>query len=63
MKKEFMTVAELADLLNVNRNTVYRLVDRGEIPCHHIGRAKRFSREDVNAFLARIREVKTGGNA
>jgi excisionase family DNA binding protein len=62
MKKEFMTVAELADLLGVNRNTIYRLVQRGELPCHHIGRAKRFSREDVNAFLARVRGVRTERN-
>ncbi len=57
-----MTVAELADLLGVNRNTIYRLVQRGELPCHHIGRAKRFSREDVNAFLARVRGVRTERN-
>jgi excisionase family DNA binding protein len=61
MDKTFLTVAELADLLSVNRNTVYRLVERGDIPCHHIGRAKRFSRDDVNDFLSRVREIRPKG--
>jgi excisionase family DNA binding protein len=62
MDKTFLTVAELADLLSVNRNTVYRLVERGDIPCHQIGRAKRFSRDDVNAFLSRVREIRPKGD-
>lgn len=61
MDKTFLTVAELADLLSVNRNTVYRLVERGDIPCHQIGRAKRFSRDDVDAFLSRVREIRPRG--
>lgn len=39
--------------------TIYRMVRRGELPCHNIGRAKRFRQSDVEAFLKRRRT--TGG--
>jgi len=49
--KEFYSVKELASLLNVHPMTVYRMVQRGKITCHQIGRAKRFHRNDVELFL------------
>jgi excisionase family DNA binding protein len=49
--KEFYSVKELAALLNVNPMTIYRMVQRGQITCHHIGRAKRFHRNDIESFL------------
>lgn len=59
--KEFYTVRELAELLDINMQTVYRLVRRGELPCHSIGRAKRFSRADVEAFLQKCRTLTNTG--
>ena len=53
--KEFYTVRELADMLAVNEMTVRRMMRRGELPYHNIGRAKRFRRDDVEAFLKRCR--------
>jgi len=53
--KEFLTVRELAELLQVTEMTIYRMVRRGDLPCHSIGRAKRFRRDDVEAFLKRCR--------
>ena len=49
--KEFYSVKELAALLNVNPMTIYRMVQRGQITCYQIGRAKRFRRNDVELFL------------
>lgn len=54
-EKEFYTTRELARLLQVAEMTIYRMVRRGELPCHNIGRAKRFRRSDVEAFLKRCR--------
>ena len=54
-KKEFLTVRDVAELLQVTPMTIYRMVGRGALPCHQIGRAKRFSRKDIDAFLERCR--------
>jgi len=58
----FYTVKELAELLKVTPKTIYRMVERGELPCHRIGRIKRFSEEDVGAFLSRCRTVGSPTN-
>ena len=57
MEKEFYTVKELAELLAVNPMTVYRMVDRGELPVHIIGgRTKRFRREDIEKYLQSVKQ-------
>ncbi|MBU8934159.1 MAG: helix-turn-helix domain-containing protein [candidate division Zixibacteria bacterium] len=55
MEKEFYTVKELAALLELNQYTIYRMVDRGELPVHIIGNSKRFRRSDVEDYLSRVR--------
>ena len=55
--QEFFTAAELAAVLRVSRKTVLRMTHRGVLPCHQFGRAKRFRREEVEGFLARVRVV------
>ena len=47
-----LTVDELANLLRVNRNTLYEMVQRGEIPgVVHIGRTIRFVRDVVVEWM------------
>ncbi len=47
-----LTVAEVAELLRVNRNTVYELFQRKEIPGgRKVGRCIRFSRDAVVQWL------------
>ncbi|HEY3416125.1 MAG TPA: helix-turn-helix domain-containing protein [Armatimonadota bacterium] len=53
--KEFYTIKELAALLAVTEQTVYRLMRRGELPYYKFGRATRFRRSDVEAYIARCR--------
>jgi excisionase family DNA binding protein len=50
-KPEFYTVSQLARMLQVTEMTIYRMVRRGGLPCHSIGRAKRFRHSDIEAFL------------
>ena len=52
---EFFTVSQLADLLQLTEMTIYRMVNRGELPCYSIGRVKRFRRNDVEDFLESCR--------
>jgi excisionase family DNA binding protein len=57
---EFYTVGQLAELLQLTPMTIYRMVSRGELACHAIGRIKRFRRGDVEAFLQKARRPVAG---
>jgi len=47
MNDEFMTGAEVAELLKLHLKTVYKLAEHGDIPGARIGRSWRFRRADV----------------
>jgi len=47
----------LCALLLVSRDTVYRLVERGELPFFKIGGKLRFRTDDVEGYLNRCRDV------
>ena len=53
--REFYTVGQLADLLQLNEMTIYRMVNRGDLPCLTIGRMKRFRRGEIEEFLEQCR--------
>ncbi|MCX7006057.1 MAG: PTS sugar transporter subunit IIA [Kiritimatiellaeota bacterium] len=42
-----LTVKDVAKLLNLSEKTVYRMIQRGEIPVHRIGEQFRFNRTDL----------------
>lgn len=50
---------EVADYLRVRRNTVYKMLANGEIPCICIGgrRALRVRRSDLAAYLERCATI------
>ena len=48
---EVMSARELAALLGLKENTVYRKVRRGEIPAVRIGRSIRFPRRQMEEWL------------
>jgi excisionase family DNA binding protein len=49
--REFYTVTQLADLLQLNDMTVYRMVKSGQLPRYQLGRIMRFRSDDIEAFL------------
>jgi excisionase family DNA binding protein len=49
----YLTVHETAKRLGISVPTVYRLIDRGELPSVKIGRARRIPLERLDSFLAR----------
>ena len=53
--EEFYTSTDLAKYLKITQRTVYRLMERGDLPYYEIGRAKRFRKSDVEAYLERQR--------
>ena len=50
---EVMSVDEVAELLQIGRNSVYDAANRGQIPHHRIGRRLIFSRVAVLEWLHR----------
>lgn len=53
--REFYTVGQLAELLQLNQMTIYRIVKTGQLPYHQIGRIMRFRHNDVEGYLRQHR--------
>ncbi|MGQ4596936.1 excisionase family DNA-binding protein [Nocardia sp. R6R-6] len=48
---QFLTVAEVANLMRVSKMTVYRLVHSGELPAVRVGRSFRVHAKAVHDYL------------
>jgi len=48
---ELLTVAQVMDLLQLSRDTVYRLAARGELPGRKIGNVWRFPRHEIEMLF------------
>jgi excisionase family DNA binding protein len=46
------TTEEVAEYLRVSPKTVYRLIEKGELPASRVGRQYRVSQSDIDVFLA-----------
>lgn len=55
-EREIMTIQQVADYLQLNYYTVYRLVSSGEIPASKIGRSWRIKKKDVLKYLERKKQ-------
>ena len=53
--KAFFSIEEVADLLGVNYQLIYKLVRDGEIPASRIGRVYRVAKSDLDNYLARAK--------
>lgn len=49
--KESLNAMEVAELLNITKNTVYELVKRGELPGYKVGKKLRIDKADVNQYI------------
>ncbi len=55
MDKEFLSIKEVAEYLNVKTSTLYTWID--DIPHYRVGRLVRFKKRDIDAWMdARRRE-------
>ncbi len=51
MTDEFLTVAEVAELLKLNQQTVRNWIDQGSLPALRVGRRVRIRRSDLDRVL------------
>lgn len=58
--KEFYSLEEVADLLGVNYQLIYKLVRGGQLPAVRIGRLYRVVRRDLDAFIAESKSSSGG---
>ena len=49
--QEFLTLAELAQRLNMKPKTLYIRVSEGDLPYYRIGRLIRFRRDEIDRWL------------
>ena len=54
--KEFTSIADVAEHLDVNARTIRRWIDKGDLVAHRFGRQLRISRTDLEAFVRMRRE-------
>ena len=52
MSLETLTGNEVAQILRISRDTVYRLAARGELPGRKVGRIWRFTRKAIENYLS-----------
>lgn len=59
MSTTAMTVQDVAEYLNVDPKTVYRMVKRGDLPGFKVGGSWRFQKDDLDAWIAQQKEAAT----
>ncbi len=59
MSMTAMTVRDVAEYLNVDPKTVYRMVNRGDLPGFKVGGIWRFQRADIDQWIAKQKEAAT----
>jgi excisionase family DNA binding protein len=57
-EESFLTVAEVAEMLKLNQQTVRNWIDQGSLPALRVGRRVRIKRSDFDRVLA---QSYTGG--
>lgn len=55
MEKEFLTPIEIANILKVNKLTVYRYIKSNKIKAYKIGNDLRIDKQDFEDFLESIK--------
>jgi excisionase family DNA binding protein len=54
--ESMMTARQVAELLGVHENWVYDHAASGELPSYKIGGVRRFIREEIDGYIAGLRE-------
>ena len=61
-EEEFLTVAEVAEMLKLNQQTVRNWIDQGSLPALRVGRRVRIKRSDFDRILDQGYSGRTAGS-
>lgn len=56
--EKLLTLYEVAEYLRLNRFTVYRMVERGELPAIKVANQWRFKERDIDKWLEENKKLK-----
>ncbi len=51
MKERWLSVAEIAAHLGVNPDTIYKWIERKQLPAHKVGRLWKFTASEVDEWV------------
>jgi len=51
MENRWLSVDEIGRYLGVSSDTVYRWIDKQDMPAHRVGRLWKFKKEQVDAWI------------
>jgi excisionase family DNA binding protein len=58
-----MTVKDVADYLNVDEKTIYRLSQRGKLPAFKVAGSWRFQRSDIKNWIISQKQIAANNNS
>ena len=59
MSSSSLNAMEVAQILNITKNTVYEMIKRGELPAYKVGRKIRIDRADIDAYINNQKKTPT----
>lgn len=62
MSSSSLNAMEVAQILNITKNTVYEMIKRGELPAYKVGRKIRIDRADIDAYINNQKKTPTSIN-
>lgn len=62
MSSSSLNVMEVAEILNITKNTVYEMIKRGELPSYKVGRKIRIDRADIESYINSQKKTPTSSN-
>jgi len=57
--ERWMTLEETAEYLQVSRDSIYRMAQKGEIPASKVGNLWRFKKEEIDEWMKNQRKNRS----
>jgi excisionase family DNA binding protein len=63
MEDRYLSVEEISGYLGVKPDTIYKWIDRRDLPAHKVGRLWKFRKNEIDAWVSSDRAGKHGEQA